>query len=174
MCSGNDSGKTVMQKTSWCESLFRQNISTPEIHCQLMLVFGDGVLRPHSCRKSVQRVQEWVGIQHEDGTLQPGRSRTCEQSASGGSGYGKPSRHNSFVHCTWVICENCTQHCPCTTGIQQCVSMVGTKIHDGSSRKLMFGGAPSLLQSFKGRANGSLNQWWHCETWFRHFTRNEL
>jgi len=47
-----------------------------------------------------------------------------------------------------------TQHCPCTTGIQQCVCMVGTKIHDGSSRKLMFGGDPSLLQLFKGGANG--------------------
>jgi len=34
------------------------------------------------------------------------------------------------------------------------VFMVGTKIHDGSSRKWMFGGAPSLLQLFKGGANG--------------------
>jgi hypothetical protein len=44
MCSGNDSGD-VMQKTVWCDSLCKQNISTLEIHCQLMLVFGDGVLR---------------------------------------------------------------------------------------------------------------------------------
>jgi hypothetical protein len=34
------------------------------------------------------------------------------------------------------------------------VCMVGTKICDGSSRKLMFRGALSLLQSFKGGANG--------------------
>ena len=27
--------------------LYRQKISTLDIHCQLMLVFGDGVLRPH-------------------------------------------------------------------------------------------------------------------------------
>ena len=47
MCSGNDSGNFVMQKTLWCDSLYRQNISTLEIHCQLMLVIGDGVLRPH-------------------------------------------------------------------------------------------------------------------------------
>ena len=38
-----------------------------------------------------------------------------------------------------------TQHCPCTTGIQQCVWMVGTKIQN-----LMSAGALSLLQSFKG------------------------
>jgi len=36
-----------MQKTLWCDSLYRWTISTREIHCQLMLVFGDGVLRPH-------------------------------------------------------------------------------------------------------------------------------
>ena len=120
-----------------------------------MFVFGGGVLRPHSCRKRVKRVQEWVGNHHEDGTFKPGRSRTCEHRASGGTGFGRPSRHNSwFIHCTGVICENCTQHCPCTPGMQQCVCMVGIKIRDGSSRKLMFRGALSHLQSFKGGANG--------------------
>jgi len=62
--------------------------------------------------------------------------------------------NSRFVHCTGVISEKCTQHCPRTTGIQQGVCMVGTKIHDRSSWKLMFGGALSLLQSFKGGANG--------------------
>jgi hypothetical protein len=47
MCSGNDSGHIVMQKTVWCDSLCKQNTSTLEIHCQLMLVFGDVVLRLH-------------------------------------------------------------------------------------------------------------------------------
>jgi len=54
MCIGIDSGKSVMQKKLWCDSLYRQNISTLEIHCQLMLVFGDGVLRHHlrrGCRE---------------------------------------------------------------------------------------------------------------------------
>jgi len=44
MCSGNDSGNFVIQETLWCDSLYWQNISTLEIHCQLMLVFGDCVL----------------------------------------------------------------------------------------------------------------------------------
>jgi hypothetical protein len=39
-----------------------------------------------------------------------------------------------------------------TTGIQQCVHVVGTKICYGSSQKLMFVDAVSL-QSFKGGAN---------------------
>ena len=44
-----------MQKTLWCDSLYRQNIPTIEIHCQLMLVFGDGVLRPlHLGRKCIE------------------------------------------------------------------------------------------------------------------------
>ena len=48
MCSDNDSGNPGMQKTLWCNSLYRQNISTLEIHCQLMMVYGEGVLRPHN------------------------------------------------------------------------------------------------------------------------------
>ena len=76
MCSGNDSGNTVKQNTSWCDSLYRQNISTLEIHCQLMLVFGGGVLRPNSCRKIVKRVKQWAGIHNEDGTVQLGKSKT--------------------------------------------------------------------------------------------------
>ena len=47
-----------------------------------------------------------------------------------------------------------TQHCPCTNGIQHCVCMMGTKKRDGSSQKFMLAGALSLLQSFKGGANG--------------------
>ena len=47
MSSGNGSGNFVMQKILWFDSSYGQNISTLEIHSQLMLVFGDGVLRPH-------------------------------------------------------------------------------------------------------------------------------
>jgi hypothetical protein len=57
MCSGNDSGNTVMQRTLWCDSLYRQKISSLEIHCQLMLVCGDGVLRLHSCRRGCRELR---------------------------------------------------------------------------------------------------------------------
>ena len=40
-----------MQKTLWCDSLYWQKISILEIHCQLMLLFGDGVLRPQHLRR---------------------------------------------------------------------------------------------------------------------------
>jgi len=32
MCSGNDSGNTVMQKDLWCDSLYWRDISKLEIH----------------------------------------------------------------------------------------------------------------------------------------------
>jgi len=106
MCCGNDRGNFVMQKTLWCDSLYRQNISTLEIHCQLMLVFGDCVLRPHQlgrgCREFKSGLASIINI-----TLFSGRSRTCEHSASGRISFEKTSRHNSlFIHCTGVICEN--------------------------------------------------------------------
>jgi len=47
-----------------------------------------------SSRETAQRVQ--VGIHHEDYTFQPGRSRTFEHSASGGTGFGKPLRHKDL------------------------------------------------------------------------------
>ena len=54
----------------------------------------------------------------------------------------------------WNDLWNCIQHCLCTAGLQQCVFMMGTKIRNVSSQKLIFGGALSLLRSFKGGANG--------------------
>jgi len=95
-----------------------------------------------SFRERVQTVLEWFGIHHEDYTFQPCRSRACEHGASGGTGFGKPSRHNSrFIHCTGVICENYAQHSPCTAGMQRCMCMVVTKIPNGISQKFMFAGA---------------------------------
>jgi len=57
MCSGNDNRNFVMQKTLWCGSLYRQNISTLAIHCQLMLVFGDGVLRTRRLRRGCREFE---------------------------------------------------------------------------------------------------------------------
>ena len=116
LCSENDSGNFVV----W------QFILAEHFHPWNSLPVNAGVwwwyTETTSFRERVQRIQEWVGIHHEDYTFQTGRSRTYEHSASGGTSFEKPSRHNSwFIHSTGVICENCTQHCPCTTGIQQCV-----------------------------------------------------
>jgi len=40
-----------MQKALFFDSPYRQKISPLEIQCQLMLVFGDGVSRPHNSEK---------------------------------------------------------------------------------------------------------------------------
>jgi len=60
MCSGNDSGNFVMQKTLWCDSLYRLKISSLEIHCQLMLAFGDGVLRLHRLGRGCREFKNWL------------------------------------------------------------------------------------------------------------------
>jgi len=60
MCSGNDSGNCVMQKTLWCDSLYRQNISTLEIYCQLILLFGDSVLRLHHVGRGCREFKSWL------------------------------------------------------------------------------------------------------------------
>jgi len=139
----------------WCDSLYRQNISTLEIHCHLMLVFGDNVLRPHSCRERVKRVQEWVGIHHEDWTFQPARSRTWTQC----------KRWNWF----WKTIK--TQFKILSIALDWFVKNVPNIVH-GQLRyssvcawwvpryrmevheNLMFGYALPLLQLFKGGANG--------------------
>ena len=68
MCSGKDSGNLVMQKTMCCDSLYRLNICTVESHCQLMLVFGDGVLRLHhlgrGCREFNSGLASIIMIAH--------------------------------------------------------------------------------------------------------------
>jgi len=53
-----------------------------------------------SCRDRV-KVQKLVGIHHNDCTFQPGRSRTWEHSASGGTGFGKPTRQFEFYPLLW-------------------------------------------------------------------------
>jgi hypothetical protein len=60
MCSGNESANFVTQKILWCGSLYKQNISTLELHCQLMLVFGDGVLRPHHLGRGWREFKSWL------------------------------------------------------------------------------------------------------------------
>ena len=155
MCSGNDSGNLVMQKTLCCDSWYRQNISTLEIHCHLMLVFGDSELRPHSCRERVQRVQEWVGIHHEVYTFQPGRSRTCEHTCKWWDWFWKTIKTQFMIYPLhwsdlWKLYPILFMY-----NWDTAVGVHGWyQEHDGSSRKIIFGGALSLLHSFKGGANG--------------------
>jgi hypothetical protein len=63
-----------------------------------------------------------------------------------------------------VICENCSQHCPCTAGIQQCVCVcvctVGTKKRDGSSQNLCLEVLFHFFIHLKEEQTGSLILWW--------------
>jgi len=120
MCSGNGSGNSVMQKTLWFDSLYRQNISTLEIHCQLMLVFGDSVLRPHhlgrGCREFKSGLASIMNLHLSARQIKNMRTQ-CK--------IWKTIRTQRFIRYTEMIYENCTQHSTCTNGIQQRVCMLG-------------------------------------------------
>jgi hypothetical protein len=62
-------------KSLWCDSIYRQNISTIEFHCQLMLMFSDYVMRLHhvgiDCREyksglaSIMKVTPFIQADQE-------------------------------------------------------------------------------------------------------------
>jgi len=124
-----------MQKTLCCDSLYRQNIFTLEIHCQLMVVFGDSVLRLHHVGRGCREFKSWLAsIIMIDISSQQIKNK-----------------HMNTSQVVKMVLEN--QQETCTYGIQQSMGMVGTKMHEGISQIWMFGGAFSLLQSFTGVAN---------------------
>jgi hypothetical protein len=151
MCGGSDNGSFIMQKTWWCDSLYRQNISTLEIHSQLMLVFGEVVLRPRHVGRGWREFKSWLAsITKITPFSSADKEYICTAQVVAELVFGKPSRHSSrFIHCSGVICENCTQNCPCTVEIQQCMCLMGTMIHDGSPQKLMFAGALHIFSHLR-------------------------
>jgi len=160
MCSGKDSGNLDMQKTLCCDSLYRLNISTLEFHCQLILEFGDGVLRLHhlgrGCREfnsglaSIMKTTPFILADQE-------HVNTVQVVGLVLKNHQDNSR---FIHCTGVICENCSQHCPCTTGIQQCVCtrLVPRKVmevHKNWYLQVLF----HFFSHLKKEQMGSLDPW---------------
>jgi hypothetical protein len=101
-----------------------------------------------------QRVQEWIGIHHEDyihiSARQIKNSWTQHKRWNWIWKTIKIQLKIYPLHWSdlWKLYPTLSMY----TGIQWCVCMLGTKIHD-RSQKLMFGGALSFLQSLKGWAN---------------------
>jgi len=83
-----------MQKTLCCDSLYRQSISTLEIHCQLMVVFGDSVLRLHRIGRGCREFKSWLAsiimIAH---FIPADQEQTYEHITSGENGFGEPTRN---------------------------------------------------------------------------------
>ena len=74
-----------------------------------------------------------------------------------------------------MICENRTQNCPCTTGIQQCVSAWWVakcvmEVHKIWCLEVLL----HFFSHLKEEQMGPWNPWWHCETWAHNFTQIEL
>jgi len=126
-------------------------------------------------RETVQRVQEWVGINHEDYTFQTGRSRTCVHSASGGPDFGKPSRQFQIcpLHWSdlWKVYPKLSMYkwdtavCVCAWWVPRYVM----EVHENWCLEVIFHFFSHLKEWM-----GSLNPWWHCETMFHYFLRNKL
>ena len=93
-----------------------------------------------------------------------------------------------FIRRTGVTCEFRTQHCPCTTGIQQCVCVCVCvcvclcvcvcvcvwrvpryviEVHTNWCLEVLF----HFFSHLKEEQIISLNLWWLCETWVYHFTQ---
>jgi len=115
-----------------------------------MLVFGDSVLRPHHLGRGSREFKRGLAFIMK---ITPFSPAVQEQSASGGTGFGKPTRHHSrFIHCNGVICEIVPSIVHVQLGYSSvCAWWVRRYVMEV---KFMFGGALSLRQSFKGGANG--------------------
>jgi len=165
----------MIAETLWCDSLYRQNIPAIEIHCQLMLMFGDGVLRPHhlgrGCREFKSRlafimkvtlfspadqehanavqVAELVLENHQD-SIQD-LSIALEWSVKTVANIVLEQLGYSNVYAWWVP-RNVME------------------VHRNLCLQVLF----HFFSHLKGEQMGSLNPWWRFETWVHHFTQNEL
>ena len=64
-------------------------------------------------------MQEWVGIQFED--FRPADKEHVNTAQMVELVLRNHHKTSWFIRRNGVTCENRTQRCPCTTGIQQCV-----------------------------------------------------
>ena len=143
-----------MQKTLLCDSLHRQSISTLEIHCHLMLMFGDGVLRLHhlgrGCREfksglvSIMNIttssladQELVNTVQVLELILLNHPVTIQDLSIALKWFVKAVAN--IVHVQLGYSSVCSWWVP----------RYKMEVH----KKLMFAGALSLLLSFKGGAN---------------------
>jgi len=174
MCSGNDSGNTVMQKTSWCDNLFRQNISTLEIHCQLVLVvvYWDHILVGRGCREfdksglaSIMKMAPFSLADQEHVNTVQVVDLVLEN-------------HQDTIHDLSIALEWFVKTIPNIVHVQLGYSSVCAwwvprymmEVHENWCLEVLL----CFFSHLNEKQMGSLNQWWHCKTWFRHFTRNEF
>ena len=140
-----------------------------------MVVFGEGVLRPLSCRERVKRVQEWVGIRHEDWTFQSGRSSMWTQRKQWNWFWKtiKTQFKILSIALDWFVKNVPTivhGHLGYGSVCAWWVPRYRMEVHENWCLEVLF----HFFSYLKEEQMGSLNLWWQCETWFYHFTQNEL
>ena len=117
-----DSENSVLQKMLWCDTvLCRQSISTLEIHCQLMLVFGDGVLRPHYLGRGYREFKSWLASIMYITPFSPTDKEhvNTAQVAELVLEKQQDTIRGLSIAMEWFV--KLYPHCLCTAGIQQCV-----------------------------------------------------
>ena len=154
MCSGNYSGNCHAENFVVWYGLYRHKISSFEIHCQLMLVFGDGELRLRCCR---ERCREFRSGLASITIIAPVSPADQENLNTAEVVELVMQNHQDTIQSLSIAMEWFVVTVPNIVynwDTALCEGMMVTKMPEGSSHKLIFGGALSLLQSFKERVNG--------------------
>ena len=177
MCTGNDSGNSVMQKTLWCDNLYRQNITTLEIHYQLMLMFGDDVLRQRYLGRgyrefkselaSIMKItlfnladQEYENTAPVVEMVLDTHQDTIQDLPIALDWYVKTATNIVLVQLGYISV------CVCVWLVPRYVMV----IHKNWCLEVLF----DFFSYLKEEQTGSMHPWWHCETWVPNFTQNEL
>ena len=121
-----------------------------------MLVFGNGVLRPHHLWRGCTEFKSGLASIMMIAPLSLADQENVNTAQVVKLVLENQQDSSRFIHCTRVICENYPKLSMYNWDTAVCECMGGTKMCDVSLQKLMFGGALSLLQSLKGGTNGTL------------------
>jgi len=172
MCSGNDSGNIVMQKTSWCDSLYRQNIFTLEIHCHLMLLYWNRILKGRGWREFKSGLASIMKRLH----LSAQQIKNMWTQRKWWNWFWKTIKTQFKIYPLhwndlWKLYPTLSMYswdtAVCVHGGYQDTWHNFTK---NWCLEVLF----HFFSHLKEEQMGSLNQWWWYETWFRHFTESEL
>ena len=159
-----------MQKALCYDSLYRQYISNLEIHCQLMLVFGDGVWGPHHLGRGCREYRgQWASnlkisaLQMKNmWTLRKWRNWFCKATKTLFMIYPLHCSDLWKLYTTLFIYNWDTAIC-----VHVWVPRYMMEVHKNWCLDVLF----HIFSHLKEEKTSSLNLWWRYETWVYHFTQ---
>ena len=145
--------------------LYRQKISILEIHCQLMLVFCDGVLRPHHLWRGCREFRSGLASIMMIAPLSPadqGNVNTAQVVELVMENQQYTNRDLCFA-LEWLV-----KTVPKIVCVQLGYSIM--EVHKNWCLKVLF----HFFSHLKEEQMTPLNPWWYCETWVYNFNQNEF